>query len=103
MKFNYLGKSGLRVSELCLGTATFGPSDVRPGQCTEQEAHRILDAYVESGGNFIDTADWYQVGVAETYVGNWLKERKDRSKLVIATKCGFVSYLKEFTKVSIRC
>ena len=59
MEYRYLGTGcGLRVSSLCLGTATFGPHPAKPKQCTEEEARDIMDAYVEAGGNFIDTADW---------------------------------------------
>ena len=59
MEYRYLGTGcGLRVSSLCLGTATFGPHPAKPKQCTEEEPRDIMDAYVEAGGNFIDTADW---------------------------------------------
>ncbi|AXG80976.1 aldo/keto reductase [Streptomyces paludis] len=78
MEQRYLGRTGLRVSELCLGTMTFTKDD-------EAEAHRILDAFTEAGGTFIDTADLYGHGVAEEVLGGWLKGR-DRDGLVIATK-----------------
>ena len=59
MDYRYLGRNcGLRVSCLCLGTATFGPHPDKPKQCDEEEAREILDAFVKAGGNFIDTADW---------------------------------------------
>ncbi len=47
----------------------------RPGQCEEEEAHKIMDRYVELGGNFIDTANVYQFGRSEQIVGTWLEKR----------------------------
>ncbi|MGW0668446.1 aldo/keto reductase [Streptomyces sp. NPDC002746] len=79
MKQRFLGRSGLRVSELCLGTMTFGQDTDEAG------AHRVLDAFTEAGGTFIDTADVYQQGVSEEIVGRWLKSRR-RDDLVVATK-----------------
>lgn len=79
MKQRFLGRSGLRVSELCLGTMTFGHDT------DEASAHRVLDAFTEAGGTFIDTADVYQQGVSEEIVGRWLKGRR-RDDLVVATK-----------------
>jgi aryl-alcohol dehydrogenase-like predicted oxidoreductase len=65
---------------------TFGPRSDDLKQCSEEESHQILDRFVEWGGNFIDTADVYQLGLSETIVGNWLKNQ-DRKRFVIATKC----------------
>ncbi|MFG2429366.1 aldo/keto reductase [Streptomyces sp. NPDC048590] len=79
MKQRFLGRSGLRVSELCLGTMTFGQDT------DEADAHRVLDTFTEAGGTFIDTADVYQRGVSEEIIGRWLKGRR-RDELVIATK-----------------
>ncbi len=79
MDYRYLGRTGLRVSELCLGTMTFG------WKIDEAESHRILDAFSTAGGNFIDTADVYAAGGSETILGSWLKEN-DRDDFVIATK-----------------
>jgi aryl-alcohol dehydrogenase-like predicted oxidoreductase len=78
-----LGASGALVSELCLGTMTFG------AESDEAQAHAILDRYVEAGGNFIDTADVYQHGVSEEMIGRWLAGRRDRGQLVIASKAYF--------------
>ncbi|MET9551610.1 aldo/keto reductase [Streptomyces sp. NPDC006645] len=78
MKQRTLGRTGLRVSELCLGTMTFTKDD-------EAGAHRILDTFTEAGGTFLDTADAYGRGVSEEVIGGWLKGR-DRDGLVIATK-----------------
>jgi aryl-alcohol dehydrogenase-like predicted oxidoreductase len=79
MEFRSLGKSGLRVSELCLGTMIFGE------QADERTSHQILDTFVEAGGNFIDTADVYGHGRSEEILGEWLKRRR-REDCVIATK-----------------
>jgi aryl-alcohol dehydrogenase-like predicted oxidoreductase len=80
MDYRPLGPSGTLVTNLCLGTMTFGK------ETEEDEAHRQLDAYVDAGGNFIDTADVYQRGVSETMIGRWLSRSKQRDGLVIATK-----------------
>ena len=63
MEHRYLGKTGLKVSELCLGAMTFGR------ETSEEISHGILDRFVEAGGNFIDTADVYTQGVSEEIVG----------------------------------
>lgn len=82
-----LGRTGLKVSELCLGTMQFGWT------ADEPTSFAVLDRYVESGGNFIDTADIYTTwsdlsygGKTEEIIGRWLKARKNRDDLVIATK-----------------
>lgn len=56
-----MGRSGLRVSRICLGTMTFGKGSTGRG-CTEAESHAVLDRFVELGGNFIDTANVYSGG-----------------------------------------
>ena len=60
MKYHLLGKSGLRVSELCLGTMTFG--EEWGWGASKEECHKIFNAYVDAGGNFIDTANNYTEG-----------------------------------------
>ncbi|MFE3824478.1 aldo/keto reductase [Streptomyces sp. NPDC059092] len=80
MEQRFLGGTGLRVSELCLGTMTFG------GSADEAVSHRMLDAFTEAGGTFIDTADIYGAGASEEVLGRWLKNRGNRDELVIATK-----------------
>ena len=80
MRYKLLGKSGLRVSELCLGAMVLGGD----GGATREESGRILDAFAEAGGNFIDTADAYSQGTSERYVGEWLGARRD--EFVVATK-----------------
>jgi aryl-alcohol dehydrogenase-like predicted oxidoreductase len=82
-----LGRSGLRVSPLSLGTMTFG---TEWGFGTEEAVSRaIFDAYVEAGGNFIDTADGYTNGHSEQMVGKFVAERGLRDRMVIATKFTF--------------
>lgn len=80
-----LGRSGLRVSPLCLGAMTFG-EDLGWGSSVE-DSERILDRYVDLGGNFIDTANFYTHGHAEKIIGDHLgKHRAKRHQAVIATK-----------------
>lgn len=81
-RYRLLGRSGLRVSPISLGTMTFGP-DWGWG-ADRDEARRIFDAYVDRGGNFVDTANRYTNGTSETLVGEFAAGRRDR--LVIATK-----------------
>ena len=80
-----LGHSGLRVSPLCLGAMTFGKEW---GWGSEpEEAKRILDSYIDRGGNFIDTANGYTKGHSEVIIGEHLgRDRKKRDRVVIATK-----------------
>jgi aryl-alcohol dehydrogenase-like predicted oxidoreductase len=82
MEYRYLGKTGLKVSELCLGAMTFGRETDR------DTSYQMLDQFVAAGGNFIDTANVYNAGVSEEIVGQWLKSQ-NRSDLVIATKVRF--------------
>ena len=84
--YRTLGRSGLAVSPLALGTMTFGTA--RWG--TDEAASRaVFDAYVEAGGNFVDTADAYSGGRSEEMVGRFTAERNLRDQLVLATKAGF--------------
>ena len=82
MEYRFMGKTGLKVSELCLGAMTFGR------ETTEENSHAILDRFVALGGNFIDTADVYSRGISEEIVGRWLKT-KNRDDIVLATKVRF--------------
>ncbi|QDV36883.1 aldo/keto reductase [Tautonia plasticadhaerens] len=82
MRYRLLGNSGLRVSELCLGTMTFG-EDWGWGS-SKDESRRILDAFFEAGGNFIDTANVYTNGTSEALLGEFLQGRRDQA--VLATK-----------------
>ena len=82
MNYRLLGKSGLRVSEISLGTMTFG-EDWGWGSAKE-EARKIYDAYREAGGNFVDTANLYTNGTSETFVGEFMHAHRD--SIVLATK-----------------
>jgi len=77
-----LGRSGLRVSDICLGTMSFG--DRWGFGADEATSHAVLNAYAEAGGNFLDTANKYHGGQTEEIVGKWLTGRRDR--MVLATK-----------------
>ena len=86
MDFRYIGKSGLRVSSICMGTMTFGSTT------TKEEAFKIMDKAYERGINFFDTAELYPVppksntaGITEQWVGDWLKT-KSRDSIILATK-----------------
>ncbi|KAL5005024.1 hypothetical protein ScPMuIL_018480 [Solemya velum] len=92
--YTFLGNSGLKVSNLCLGAMNFGKSTGTdflskafggPTQANEELSFQILDKYAELGGNFIDTADVYSFGKSEEIIGDWLMLR-EREKFVIATK-----------------
>nr|WP_321985535.1 aldo/keto reductase [uncultured Lichenicoccus sp.] len=84
--YRTLGRSGLGVSPLALGTMTFG---VARWGSDETASRAIFDAYVDAGGNFIDTADVYAGGRGETMLGGFIADRSLRDRLVIATKSGF--------------
>lgn len=81
--YSPLGRSGLRVSRLALGTMTFGQKD---WGCDAHTAAQILDVYLDAGGNFVDTADMYAGGASEEMVGALIAERKVRDKVVLSTK-----------------
>ncbi|MEP7186141.1 MAG: aldo/keto reductase [Rhodanobacter sp.] len=85
-KYRTLGRSGLAVSPLALGTMTFGTA--RWGM-DETGARAVFNAYVEAGGNFVDTADVYAGGKSETMLGSFIAERHLRDQIVVATKAGF--------------
>ena len=87
MEFRKLGTTGMTVSEICFGTATFG------WHTDEKEAHRMLDGFVDAGGSFVDTADYYSVwaegsyaGRSEEIIGTWLQTPGRRHQIVLATK-----------------
>jgi aryl-alcohol dehydrogenase-like predicted oxidoreductase len=86
-EFVLLGRSGLRVTRLCLGTMTFG-TEWGWGN-SEDTARQIFNHYLEAGGNFIDTADGYTSGTSETLIGKFLRQRGDRDRIVLATKYSF--------------
>jgi aryl-alcohol dehydrogenase-like predicted oxidoreductase len=87
MQYRNLGRTGLQVSELCLGTMQWGWTADEAASCA------VMDAFVEAGGNFIDTADVYSRwaegnpgGVSEEIIGRWMKARGNRRQIVLATK-----------------
>jgi aryl-alcohol dehydrogenase-like predicted oxidoreductase len=87
MNYRRLGRTGLKVSGLCLGTMQWGWT------ATEAQAFAVMDAFVEAGGNFLDTADVYSRwvpgnpgGVSEQIIGRWMKARGSREHIVLATK-----------------
>ncbi len=79
MNYRFMGRTGLKVSELCLGGGPFG------NEWSEAACFQMLDAFAEAGGNFIDTADAYSGGRSEEIIGCWLKGKR-RDDIVIATK-----------------
>ncbi|MFC7382298.1 aldo/keto reductase [Sphaerisporangium rhizosphaerae] len=82
-----LGRSGLRVSRLALGTMNFGTAGFHAAYGkTEEEARAIFRRYLEAGGNFVDTADFYTAGQSETILGNLMAEAKVRDRVVLTTK-----------------
>jgi aryl-alcohol dehydrogenase-like predicted oxidoreductase len=85
MRYRTLGNSGCAVSELCLGTMTFG------AETDESGAHAQLDRFVEAGGNLVDTADVYSAGTSEQIIGRWLADRPTEviDSVVLATKGRF--------------
>ena len=86
--YRTLGRSGLVVSPLALGTMTFGTA--RWG-LDEAGSAAVFNTYVEAGGNFVDTADVYAAGRSEEMLGNFIAEQKLRDEIVIATKAGFAA------------
>jgi aryl-alcohol dehydrogenase-like predicted oxidoreductase len=84
--YRTLGRSGLAVSPLALGTMTFGAGRWGADEATSRA---IFNAYVDAGGNFADTADVYSGGQSEEMLGRFIAERGNRDRMVIATKSGF--------------
>ncbi|MGJ3240943.1 MAG: aldo/keto reductase [Anaerolineae bacterium] len=82
MDYRYLGRTGLKVSELCLGAMTFGR------ETEEGDSFAMMDAFAEAGGNFIDTANVYTRGTSESIVGKWLTNQR-REDYIVATKVRF--------------
>lgn len=87
MNYRKLGRTGLRISACCLGTMQFGWS------ADEKTSYAVMDAFVDAGGNMLDTADIYSVwaegnagGVSEEIIGRWMQQRKNRYDIVVATK-----------------
>lgn len=94
MEYRNLGKSGLKVSTLCLGTMTFGEADEKSMMhkvgCDEDTSFAIMNRALEAGINFFDTADVYgQDGLSERVIGKWFAQEKKRDQVVLATKFRF--------------
>jgi aryl-alcohol dehydrogenase-like predicted oxidoreductase len=83
MNYKLLGRSGLKVSELCLGTMGFGTEGGWGADAAS--SFKIMDAYAEAGGNFLDTANVYKLGTSEKIIGDYLANH-DRDQFVVATK-----------------
>jgi len=89
MERRELGRSGLKVSPLMLGGNVFGWT------ADEAASHRVLDAFVDAGGNFVDTADVYSIwapghqgGESESVIGRWFAKGGKRGEVILATKVG---------------
>lgn len=83
MKYKILGKTGVRVSEVCLGAMTFG-DEWGPFGANKEESRKVFDAFVEAGGNFVDTANLYTNGTSEKFLGEFMGTQRER--IVLATK-----------------
>lgn len=82
MRFKLFGRTGLRVSEICLGAMTFG--EEWGSGASKAESRKVFDAYAKAGGNFIDTANFYTDGTSEKFLADFLRGRRER--FVLATK-----------------
>ncbi len=80
MHYRILGRTGVKFPPLCLGTMNFG------GRSDVEESKKILNQYMELGGNFIDTANVYNDGRSEQVIGDWMKETGNRDRIVLSTK-----------------
>jgi aryl-alcohol dehydrogenase-like predicted oxidoreductase len=89
-QYYLLGRSGLRVSRLALGTMTFGTEGIRgiagSWGASKETSHAIFERYIDAGGNFLDTADSYTAGTSETMLGEFVANAGLRDRVVIATK-----------------
>ncbi|GHJ40390.1 aldo/keto reductase [Streptomyces sp. TS71-3] len=86
-QYYLLGRSGLRVSRLALGTMNFGVAGFHASYGkTEEQARPLFRRYLEAGGNFVDTADFYTAGQSEVILGNLIAEAKVRERVVLTTK-----------------
>jgi aryl-alcohol dehydrogenase-like predicted oxidoreductase len=86
-RYRLLGRTGLRVSPLCLGTMTFGTE--WGWGAPRETCEALLDRFFDAGGNFVDTADGYTGGTSEQIAGDWIAKRGERDRVVLATKYTF--------------
>ncbi|SEB21543.1 aldo/keto reductase [Paraburkholderia sartisoli] len=89
MQYVQLGRSGLKVSRLCLGTMNMGTPDWKPWIYNEEQSEPIVRRALEAGVNFIDLADFYSTGVGEEVVGRIVRRLARRDELVLTTKVGY--------------
>ncbi|KAK9458697.1 NADP-dependent oxidoreductase domain-containing protein [Lipomyces oligophaga] len=92
--------ANVRVSPFCLGAMNFGEANkARMGECSKDTAFEILDTFKSLGGNFVDTANGYQDGQSEQWLGEWMTSRACRDEMVIATKFSMAYRLHEKEKI----
>ncbi len=89
MKYTYLGRTGVKVSRICLGCMSYGTPDWRPWVHDEDASAPFFKRAIEAGINFFDTADMYSLGVSEEVTGRWLREYGNLDEIVLATKVFF--------------
>ena len=89
MKYTYLGRTGVKVSRLCLGCMSYGSPDWRPWIHDEAASAPFFKRAIEAGINFFDTADMYSLGASEEVTGKWLREYGNLDEIVIGTKVYF--------------
>jgi len=99
--------AGIHVSPLCLGAMSIGEKwgPLGMGEMTKEQSFKLLDAFYAAGGNFIDTANNYQDGESEQFIGEWMEARGVRDQMVVATKVGAsaVYHLNAYLKRIPRC
>jgi aryl-alcohol dehydrogenase-like predicted oxidoreductase len=102
MNYRRLGRTGLKVSALCLGTMQFGWS------ADERASFAVMDAFTAAGGTFLDTADVYSRwvpgnsgGVSEEIIGRWMQARGNRRQIVLATKARGRMWMGQMAKGSV--
>ena len=85
--------AGVHVSPLCLGAMTIGDkwAEFGMGAMNKETSFKLLDAYYDAGGNFIDTASNYQDETSEQFLGEWMEKRGIRDQMIIATKVSFLA------------
>src|SRR5215216_306121 len=89
MDYVNLGRTGLKVSRLCLGAMTYGSPEWRPWVLDEARSRPFIARAIEAGINFFDTADMYSLGLSEEILGRAIRDFSRRDKVVIATKVYF--------------
>ena len=97
MEYVNLGRTGLKVSRICLGMMSYGTDEWREYTFNEDESRPFIQYAVEQGVNFFDTADVYSNGVSEEVTGRALRDMCDRDEIVVATKAYFRSARKSTT------